>query len=160
MYQDGSWAVGILRDVAPDLDFGWMLYPKVLPEIEPKFLLYAGNGFLVPKDPPSDKDAAMEFAAWVTSLDYQTLMVQNQDIGFVPSRTDVPEEAMQNLEPMVLDMWLKLLEVGTSTGWDDPVPADMAERSFILFQEMLTDVREAETVGEEIEELAERHRQG
>ena len=29
-----------------------------------------------------------------------------------------------------------------------------------LFQEMLTDVREPQTVGEEIEELAERHRQG
>ncbi len=158
MYQDGSWAVGILNDEAPDIEYGWMLYPQVKPEIAPKFLLYAGNGFLVPKDPPSDKDAAMKFAAYVTSLEYQTLMVQNKDIGFVPSRTDVPEEAMGALEPMVREMWLKLIEVGTSTGWDDPVPGDMAERSFILFQEMLTDVREPETVGEELETLAERKR--
>jgi hypothetical protein len=34
----------------------------------------------------------------------------------------------------------------------------MAERSFILFQEMLTGVREPETVGEELETLAERKR--
>jgi ABC-type glycerol-3-phosphate transport system substrate-binding protein len=158
MYQDGSWAVGILRSEAPDVDFGWMHYPQVKPEIKPRFLLYAGNGFMVPKD-PSDKDAAMKFAAYVTSLEYETLMVQNKDIGFVPSRVDVPQDAMGALEPMVREMWLKLLEMGTSTGWDDPVPADMAERSFILFQEMLTGVRSPESVGEEIEKLAERHRQ-
>jgi len=158
MYQDGSWAVGILRNEAPDIDFGWMLYPQVKPEIKPKFLLYAGNGFLVPKD-PHDKDAAMKFAAYVTSLEYQTLMVQNKDIGFVTSRVDVPADVLkESLEPLVGEMWFKLIEVGTSTGWDDPAPADMAERSFILFQEMLTGMREPETVGEELEQLAERHR--
>jgi ABC-type glycerol-3-phosphate transport system substrate-binding protein len=157
MYQDGSWAVSILRSEAPDLDFGWMLYPQVKPEIKPRFLLYAGNGVMVPKD-PSDRDAAMKFAAYITSLEYETLMIQNQEIGFAPSRVDVPADAMATLEPMVREMWLKLIEIGTSTGWDDPVPADMAERSFILFQEMLTGVREPETVGEEIGKIVERHR--
>lgn len=160
MYQDGSWAVGILRDEAPDIDFGWMLYPQVDPNIKPKFLLYAGNGLMVPKAKTLESGAAAKkFVAFCVSLEQQSALAENQSLGFVPARKDVPAESMQSLDPMVLEMWNRLLEVGTSTGWDDPVPADMAERSFILFQEMLTGVREPATVGEELEKLAERHRQ-
>ena len=153
MYQDGSWAVGILNSEAPDLDYGWMLYPQVLPEIKPKFLLYAGNGFMVPKD-PKDKDAAMKFAAWITSQEYQSLMMKNKEIGFVTSRNDLPADAMAGLEPKVKDQFDTMTKTGTSTGWDDPVPGDMAEKSFILFQEMLTGTRQPETVGQELEKLA------
>jgi hypothetical protein len=40
------------------------------------------------------------------------------------------------------------------------VPGDMAEKSFILFQEMLTGTRQPEAVGPELEKLAEQHRKG
>ncbi len=157
MYQDGSWAIGVLNSEAPNLDYGWFLYPQVLPEIKPKFLLYAGNGFMVPKD-PSNKDAAMKFAAWIISQEYQTLMMKNKDIGLVTSRTDLPADALAGLDPMVKEQFETMVKTGTSTGWDDPVPGDMAEKSFILLQEMLTGVRQPEAVGQELEKLAEQKR--
>lgn len=159
MYQDGSWAVGILNSEAPDLDYGWMLYPQVLPDIKPKFLLYAGNGFMVPKDPKA-KDAAMKFAAYITSQEYQALMMKNKEIGFVTSRNDLPADALAGLEPKVKDQFDTMVKTGTSTGWDDPVPGDMAEKSFILFQEMLTGTRTPESVGQELEKLVEQKRKG
>lgn len=157
MYQDGSWAIGILNSEAPNLEYGWFLYPQVLPEIKPKFLLYAGNGFMVPKN-PSNKDAAMKFAAWITSKDYQELMMKNKDIGFLTSRTDLSADALAGLEPMVKDQFDTMNKTGTSTGWDDPVPGDMAEKSFILFQEMLTNSRAPEAVGQELEKMAAQKR--
>ena len=159
MYQDGSWAIGVLNSEAPDLDYGWMLYPQVLPDIKPKFLLYAGDGFMVPKEPKA-KDAAMKFAAWMTSQEYQSLMMKNKDLGLVTSRIDLPADAMAVLEPKVKAQFETMAKTGTSTGWDDPVPGDMAEKSFILFQEMLTGTRQPEAVGQELEKLAEQHRKG
>jgi ABC-type glycerol-3-phosphate transport system substrate-binding protein len=158
MYQDGSWAVGILRDEAPDIDFGWMLYPQVKEEIPAKFLLYAGNGLMIPKN-PSDLEIAKEFVAFCLSKERQTALAEEPTLTEVPSRIDIPDEAMAQMDPVAFDMWKLLPTVGTATGWDDPVPADLAERSFILFQEMLTGAREPETVGEDLEKLAERHRQ-
>ena len=143
MYQDGNWGVGILRGEAPDIDFGWMLYPQVKPEIKPKFLLYGGDGVMIPKN-PKDLDASKKFVSHMASLEYQTEMARAKDLGMVPARSDVPAEALQGLDPMVLEMYLQLPKVGTSTGWDDPVPGDMAERRFILYQEMLTGVRTPE----------------
>ena len=157
MYQDGSWAVGVLNSEAPNLDYGWFLYPQVLPEIKPKFLLYAGDGFMVPKD-PKNKDAAMKFAAWITSQEYQALMAKNKDLGLVPGRVDVPSDALNSLTPMVKEQFETMAKTGTSTGWDDPVPGDMAEKSFILLQEMLTGVRQPEAVGQELEKLVEQKR--
>lgn len=157
MYQDGSWAVGILRDEAPDLDFGWMLYPQVKEEIPARFLLYAGNGLMIPKN-PDYPDVAKEFVAFCLSQERQIAVAQTPTITELPSRTDIPAEALAKMDPVTQEMYNKLLEIGTATGWDDPVPADLAERSFILYQEMLTGSREPATVGEELEKLAERHR--
>jgi len=156
MYQDGSWAIGILRDEAPDLEFGWMLYPQVKPEIKPAFLIYAGGGLMMLKD-PDNKEVAEDFLAFCLKPERAIWMLK--EVGLVPARTDLPADAFDVMDPLLKDMWLHIAEVGTSTGWDDPVPADMAERSFILFQEMMTDARTPEAVGEEIEKLAERHRQ-
>ena len=55
-------------------------------------------------------------------------------------------------------MYPLLTQYGTATGWDDPVPADMAERSLVMWQELLTGQTTPEQVGEEIERLADRHR--
>jgi raffinose/stachyose/melibiose transport system substrate-binding protein len=157
MYQDGNWAVSILRSEAPDIEFGWMLYPQVKPEIKPKFLIYGGDGDMIPKA-PKDLDAARKWISFIASLEYQTAMAKATELGTVPARTDVPESALQGLDPMTRAMYLQLPKVGSSTGWDDPVPGDMAEKSFILFQEMLTNVRKPETVGEELEKMAEARR--
>jgi ABC-type glycerol-3-phosphate transport system substrate-binding protein len=154
MYQDGSWGVGILRTEAPDIKFGWMLYPQVKPEIKPKFLVYGGDGVMIPKK-PTDLPTSQKFVAYLLSQEYQTEMAKNGALGLVPSRSDVPESAMQSLDPMVREMFYQLPKVGTSTGWDDPCPGDMAEKSFILFQEMLTGIRKPETVGEELEKMAD-----
>ncbi len=156
MYQDGSWAVEILRDEAPDLDFGWMLYPQVKPEIKPAFLLYAGDGLMMLKD-PDNKDVAEDFLAFNLSVERQAWMLK--EVGLTPVRSDMPPDAFEQMDAVLKEMWGQIPKAGTSTGWDDPVPADLAERSFILFQEMLTDARTPESVGEELEKLAERHRQ-
>ncbi len=156
MYQDGSWGVGILRNEAPDLDFGWMLYPKIKQEIDPKFLLYAGNGMMILKG-TKNLDACKKFLIFIMSK-------EGQELGFrvtteFPSRLDIDTSLIQEIaDPLIYEMWLKLQEIGSSTGWDDPVPAELAERSFILFQEMLSGMRTPESVGQELEAIAERYR--
>jgi len=159
MYQDGSWGVGILRKEAPNLDFGWMLYPKIKKEIDPQFLLYAGNGIMILKG-TKHLDVCKKFLAFIMSKKRQIALVKSE-ISLIPSRIDIPLEVMRKgLDPVEFDMWQRLDKIGTATGWDDPVPADMAERSFILLQEMLTGARSPESVGKELEKLAERHRRG
>lgn len=160
MYQDGSWAVGMLRDEAPDLDFGWMVYPRIDPDIDPGILVYAGDGIMAPKaHTPERGAAAKKYIAYCLSEEYQTAMAENTALGMVPGRTDIPEEALMNNDPMVVDMFTKLNNpLPTATGWDDPVPADMAELSFTLMQEMLTGQIQPEEMGEQLEQLAEKHR--
>ncbi|NPV53720.1 MAG: extracellular solute-binding protein [Firmicutes bacterium] len=156
MYQDGSWAVGILRNEAPNLDFGWMLYPKIKKEIDPKFLLYAGNGIMILKG-TKHLDACKRFLAFILSKEGQENMMKNAQL--IPSRMDVDPNVIKKMaDPLVYEMWLKLRSIGTSTGWDDPVPAEPAERSFILFQELLTGTRTPESVGKELEDIVEKLR--
>jgi ABC-type glycerol-3-phosphate transport system substrate-binding protein len=151
MYQDGSWAVGILKSEAPDIDFGWMLYPQVDPDIEAKFLVYAGNGMMIPKR-SSNPELAKEFLAFYMSKDQMI----KKSTSACPSRTDIPVDVMEEaLGPISTDEWKTMLEIGTSTGWDDPIPAVLAEQSFILLQEMVTGNRTPESVGEELEKIAE-----
>jgi len=77
----------------------------------------------------------------------------------MPGRTDVPEEALKNNDAMVIDMFTKLNNpLVTAAGWDDPAPADMAELSFTLMQEILTGQIQPEEMGEQLEQLAEKHR--
>jgi hypothetical protein len=89
---------------------------------------------------------------------------EGQELGFktaalFPSRLDVDTNLIREIaDPLIYEMWLKLQEIGSSTGWDDPVPAELAERSFILFQEMLSGMRTPESVGQELEAIAERYR--
>jgi ABC-type glycerol-3-phosphate transport system substrate-binding protein len=160
MYQDGSWAVGILRDEAPDLDFGWMIYPQIDPDIEAGILVYAGSGIMAPKAlSPERVAAAKEYIAYCLSKEYQAAMAENTELGLMPGRTDVPEEALKNNDAMVIDMFTKLNNpLVTAAGWDDPAPADMAELSFTLMQEILTGQIQPEEMGEQLEQLAEKHR--
>ncbi len=156
MYQDGVWGVGILRNEAPEMDFGWMLYPKIKEEIDPKFLLYAGNGVMILKGTPN-LEACKKFLAFLVSPEGQENVLKLG--GEFSPRLDFDPAIVQKLtDPLVFDMWMKLQEIGSTTGWDDPVPAELAERSFILFQEMLTGARTPESVGQELELIAERLR--
>jgi glucose/mannose transport system substrate-binding protein len=156
MYQDGVWAIDILKNEAPDMKIGWFLYPQVLPEIKPKFLLYAGSSVMLLKGTPHLEDLK-KFLAWHYTPERQLWQVGFT--GTVTPRTDLGDKLYEVMDPMLKDVWIRMGELGTSTGWDDPAPADMAEKSFILFQEMLTDARAPESVGEELEKMAEAHRQ-
>jgi ABC-type glycerol-3-phosphate transport system substrate-binding protein len=157
MYQDGSWApsAGILYAEAPDLDFGWMLYPRIREEIDPKFLVYAGAGIMIPKD-PSDLGLAKEFVRHTLSQEQHVQMMENQ-IAFSP-RTDIPEEVIAMTGEHVADMQPKLVEVGTTTGWDDPIPADLAQRAHVLYGEMLTGSIDPADVGAQLERVVARSR--
>lgn len=157
MYQDGSWAptAAILYKEAPELDFGWMIYPQVDPNIKPEFLLYAGGGMMIPKG-GKNPELARQFLAYLMSKEQMTAAAEAAIV--VPSRSDIPVEVIQKVGPQVAEMYPLLTEYGTATGWDDPVPADMAERSLILWQELLTGQTTAEQIGQEIERLADRHR--
>lgn len=156
MYQDGSWAptAPILYSEAPDIDFGWMLYPQIEEANGAKFLLYAGDGIMVPAGTPN-VDIAKQFVAFMNS---QEQVIAQIDAGIVPSRTDIPVEEIERIGPQVAEMYGMLPTLGTTTGWDDPVPANMAERSHILWQDLLGGRLSVEQVGIEIERLAERNR--
>jgi ABC-type glycerol-3-phosphate transport system substrate-binding protein len=156
MYQDGSWAPTppILYAEAPDLKFGWMLYPQVDPNISAKFLLYAGDGLMIPAG-TQNVDLAKQFLAFMMSKEQ---VIAQISVGIVPSRTDIPATELAAAGQHTVDMFPMLPKLGTTTGWDDPVPADMAERSHFLWQDLLAGRIPVEKVGEEIEQLAERKR--
>jgi ABC-type glycerol-3-phosphate transport system substrate-binding protein len=156
MYQDGSWAATepILYKEAPGLDFGWMLYPQIDAKIPAKFLLYAGDGLMIPSG-TQNVDLAKKFLAFMMSPEQVTAQIK---VGIVPSRTDIPVEAIKAVGPHVAEMYGMLAKVGTTTGWDDPVPAEMAEKSHIMWQDLLGGRIPVEKVGQEIEALAERYR--
>jgi ABC-type glycerol-3-phosphate transport system substrate-binding protein len=156
MYQDGSWAptAPILYSEAPDLDFGWMLYPQVDESLGAKFLLYAGDGIMVPAG-TENVDIAKQFVAYMNSAEQVIAQIA---AGVVPARTDIPPEEINAIGPQVAEMYAMLPTLGTTTGWDDPVPAIMAEQSHILWQDLLGGRISVEQVGQTIEELAERQR--
>lgn len=157
MYQDGSWAASadILYKEAPKLDFGWMIYPQIDPKIQPKFLLYGGNGLMIPKGGPN-VDLAKQFLAFVMSKDQQEQSTKAKLI--VSPRNDITLDAIKEAGPHIADMYPALTSIGTSTGWDDPVPADMAEKSLTLWGDLLSGRIKVDQVGPEIEKLAEQHR--
>lgn len=159
MYQDGVWAVGTLESEAPDMDIDWMNFPKILPEIDPQFLLYAGNGLMILKS-SQNKELAKKFLAFTMSRDRQIALVKS-DISMIPSRLDIPAEVMQaGMSPMSYDMWIKIAEIGSAVGWDDPVPADMANKSFVLISNMLSGSIPPEEVGKQLEKMAKLKRSG
>ncbi len=58
MLQDGSWTVGSLKTEAPNLNYGWMLFPQQRPDIKPPFGVSAGDGVLmgrIPRTSPSPR---------------------------------------------------------------------------------------------------------
>jgi glucose/mannose transport system substrate-binding protein len=159
MYQDGSWAPSdaVLYKEAPNLDFGWMLYPQVDPKIQPKFLLYGGNGLMIPQGGPN-VDIAKKFMTFIMSKDQQTIATKAKVL--VSSRNDLPADAIAGAGPHVAEMYPLISTIGASTGWDDPVPADMAERSLILWGDLLSGRIPVEKIGPEIEKVADQHRKG
>jgi ABC-type glycerol-3-phosphate transport system substrate-binding protein len=157
MYQDGSWAASadILYKEAPKLDFGWMLYPQIDPNIKPKFLLFGGNGFMIPKGGPN-VDLAKKFLSFLMSKAEQEASTKAKLI--VSPRNDLSPDAIKESGPHIAEMFPLLSTIGTSTGWDDPVPADMAERSLVLWGDLLSGRITPDKVGPEIEKLADQHR--
>jgi ABC-type glycerol-3-phosphate transport system substrate-binding protein len=154
MYQDGSWAAtaDILYKEAPDLDFGWMIFPQVMPDISAKFLLYGGNGLMIPAGGPN-VELAKEFMKFIMSQSEQEEATKNQLI--VSARNDVPAEAVSAAGPHIAEMFPLLTTYGTSTGWDDPAPAALAERSLVLWGDLLSGRSTPEDVDAELEKLVE-----
>lgn len=159
MYQDGSWApsADVLYKEAPNLDFGWMLYPQIDPKINPKFLLYGGNGLMIPKGGPN-VDLAKKFLAFIMTKDQQTAATKAKFI--VSPRNDVPVDAIKAAGPHVAEMFPLLSTIGTSTGWDDPVPADMANLSLDLWGNLMSGSITVDQVGPQIQKLADAHTAG
>jgi len=158
MYQDGSWAVGMLHDEAPDLDLGWMLYPQIKSDITPAMLVYAGSGLMAPKAiTPERGAAAKEYIAYCLSKDYQAKMAES---GLaIPARTDVPKEAMANSLPMLVEMYHSLGDpLPTAFGWNTVVDTSLKERYLTLAQEMVTGQITPEEVGEQTEQFVEKLR--
>jgi ABC-type glycerol-3-phosphate transport system substrate-binding protein len=154
MYQEGSWAAtaDILYKEAPDLDFGWMIFPQVVPDISPKFLLYGGNGLMIPAGGPNI-ELAKQFLAFAMSAAEQEAATRNQLI--VSARSDVPGDAVAAAGPHISEMYGLLSTYGTSTGWDDPAPASLAERSLVLWGDLLSGRSTPEDVDAELESLVE-----
>jgi len=157
MYQDGSWAASeaILYKEAPKLDFGWMIFPQVDPKIPAKFLLYGGNGLMIPKGGPN-VDIAKKFLAFIMSKEQQELATKAKLI--VSPRNDLSPDAIKGAGPHIAEMFGLLPVYGTSTGWDDPAPASLAERSLVLWGDLLSGRSTPEQVDAELQKLVDEFR--
>jgi raffinose/stachyose/melibiose transport system substrate-binding protein len=137
MYSDGSWAAGngMLGGFAKSLDYGWMLYPKMNPSIEPKFLLYMGNAEEILTH-SKHVDAAKKVLAFHMSLPRQTALAQSGIL--VPSRLDIPASALKSLGTVGYDMWRQLGPVGSAIGWDDPVATKLGQLNYTLMSQLMS----------------------
>jgi ABC-type glycerol-3-phosphate transport system substrate-binding protein len=137
LYSDGSWAAGsgMLGGFAKSLDYGWMLYPKINPSIEPKFLLYMGNAEEILTH-SQHVDDAKKILAFHMSLPRQTALAQSGVL--VPARLDIPAAAMKGLGAVGYDMWRQLGPVGSAIGWDDPVATKLGQLNYTLMSQLMS----------------------
>ena len=163
MFQDGSWSAsegllyGEMGEGSKDA-FDWMVYPRMRADVEPQMLTYSGNALMIPKD-GLHQDVTQEYIAWVMSKERNGSAAA---YGVIPSRLDVEitDDMRGLLGPHVSSMLDILPSMGAAQGWDAVVPADLADYSMTLLQEMLAGSREPASVGEELEAVAERLRAG
>ncbi|MDB5056715.1 MAG: solute-binding transport protein [Chloroflexi bacterium] len=136
LYSDGSWASGkgMLGGFAKSLDFAWMLYPKMVKEIEPKFLLYMGNAEEILTH-GKHVDAAKKILAYHMSLERQTALARSGIL--TPARLDIPANAMKGLGVVGYDMWKQLGKVGSAIGWDDPVATKLGQLNYTLMSQLM-----------------------
>jgi len=159
MYQDGSWAASeaiLPKELPPDFQWGWLMYPPTTPGIDAKILSYAGNGLMLPAG-GKNVELAKDFLAFSVSKER---MEANISIGSIPGRTDVSPEAMQHLGPVTVSQWEMTKNLGTALGWDDPVPPALANLSFELWSGLMAGTVTPEEVGQQLEAKAEELRQG
>jgi raffinose/stachyose/melibiose transport system substrate-binding protein len=159
MFTDGSWASGkgMLGGFATHLDYGWMLYPKMTPAIEPKFLIYMGNAEEILAH-GKHVAAAKTVLAWHMSRERQTALAQTGIL--VPARLDIPASAMTGLGPVGFDMWQRLGPVGSAIGWDDHLPNQLAELNYTLMSQLLSGSIPPEQVGAQLQATLEQIRGG
>jgi ABC-type glycerol-3-phosphate transport system substrate-binding protein len=157
MFTDGSWASGkgMLGGFATNLDYGWMLYPKMTPAIEPKFLIYMGNAEEILAHGKHVAEAKTVLA-WHMSRERQTALARTGIL--VPARLDIPPSAMKGLGPVGFDMWQRLSSVGSAIGWDDPVPTQLGQLNYTLMSQLLSGSIPAEQVGAQLQTTLEQIR--
>ena len=160
IYMDGSWANAdaVLYDAIGRDSYDWMLYPRMRPDTDPKILSYAGNALMIPKG-GQHLDVTKEIMAWITSKERNGSAAA---FGTIPSRIDITidDEIKGLLGPHVAAMLEEQPTIGTAIGWDGVVPGELAFNAFTFLQEILAGSREPETMGEELEAIAEELRTG
>jgi len=159
MYSDGSWGAASIRAEADeDFELGWFMYPRIKDEIDPQMLAYYGDAILVPKR-SNHPEVAKAFVSHLTSVERQK--VAASDFGFVPIRGDIDPSFMEAaLGYPVSSMWQASNEYGATTSIGNSVSSQLSSRSFALLQDMLSGRATPEEVGEALETIAERSRQG
>src|SRR5262249_40933264 len=120
-------------------------------------LLYGGNGLMIPKGGPN-VDLAKKFLAFIMTKDQQTAATKANLI--VSPRNDLPADAIKRAGPHVAEKFPLVSTIGTPAGWDDPVPADMANLSLDLWGNLMSGATTVDQVGPQIQKLADAHTAG
>ncbi|MCM8773498.1 MAG: extracellular solute-binding protein [Candidatus Omnitrophica bacterium] len=72
---NGSWAVNVYRQLAPELNYGFFPLPRISDEFPVKIWGGAGFSFMVyPRSPK--KELAIEFLKWITDVPQQEFLVK------------------------------------------------------------------------------------
>jgi ABC-type glycerol-3-phosphate transport system substrate-binding protein len=118
-------------------------------------LTYAGNGINIPTG-PSDLGLAKEFVRFAMSREAQIAFTEAELA--VSARSDIPQESLDKAGFHNAQMLSALPEIGASVGWDDPIPAELAQRAHVLYGEMLTGAIAPSDVGEQLQRVLDRLR--
>lgn len=124
MDSDGSWVTPSFAKEAPNLKYGWMLYPQQRPDITPTFGVTAVNGLVMSAN-SRNKDLSKAFVRWVMSKPRQEAIAAVG--GLTPSRTDISAEALKGQGPVLSDILSHFKSVGVGFWWEDNEPLAVAK---------------------------------
>ncbi|WP_180271426.1 ABC transporter substrate-binding protein [Fredinandcohnia onubensis] len=151
MYSTISMQAGFLEEQLPEnFNIGFFYYPSVKKNIKPKVQLYTGDALMVIKG-TGKEELAKKFVAFVMSYERQKALAA-QRMTF-PSRTDIKNEDLDQYGELYSNMYREMNKLGTTQLWDDSVPTEVANKSFQLHLEVMTDKKEPIEAGKELQDI-------
>ena len=121
MLLDGVWYAGTLAITPPGFAYDWVLLPPVDGAKQKSQLPTLFNFSVVIPTKGKHKAVAMQYVAYITSVEAQTRGVIDAGQS-IPSVTDLPASAFKSLSPAVKGMLADVAKNGSQPGWTSTVP--------------------------------------
>jgi ABC-type glycerol-3-phosphate transport system substrate-binding protein len=151
IYSSHSSRAGLIEDELPqNFEAGFFYYPQVKKGIQPKVQIYTGDALMALKGTGKEQ-LAKKFIAYVMSYDRQKALTEQR--MFVPSRTDLKVEDLENYGPLFISMYKEMNRIGTTSLWDDDIPGEMANKSFELHQSVMAGSKKPEQASKELQDF-------